>query len=43
MRYKLLGRSGLRVPKICRGTMTSGETFNLIDTTGRNQDKRRNL
>lgn len=27
MRYKLLGRSGLRVSEICLGTMTFGEEW----------------
>jgi aryl-alcohol dehydrogenase-like predicted oxidoreductase len=27
MRYKLLGRSGLRVSEVCLGTMTFGETW----------------
>ena len=27
MRYKLLGRSGLRVSEACLGTMTFGETW----------------
>jgi aryl-alcohol dehydrogenase-like predicted oxidoreductase len=27
MRYKLLGRSGLRVSELCLGTMTFGETW----------------
>jgi aryl-alcohol dehydrogenase-like predicted oxidoreductase len=27
MRYKLLGRSGLRVSKLCLGTMTFGQTW----------------
>jgi aryl-alcohol dehydrogenase-like predicted oxidoreductase len=27
MRYKLLGKSGLRVSEICLGTMTFGEEF----------------
>jgi len=31
MRYKLLGRSGLRVSELCLGTMTFGETFARLD------------
>jgi aryl-alcohol dehydrogenase-like predicted oxidoreductase len=27
MRYKLLGKSGLRVSELCLGTMTFGETW----------------
>lgn len=27
MRYKLLGRSGLRVSELCLGTMTFGEDW----------------
>ena len=27
MRYKLLGRSGLRVSEVCLGTMTIGEEW----------------
>jgi hypothetical protein len=31
MRYKLLGKSGLRVSELCLGAMTFGGTFGLID------------
>ncbi len=39
MRYKLLGRSGLRVSEICLGTMTFGETWGW----GASQAESRNI
>jgi len=32
MRYKLFGRSGLRVSELCLGTMTFGESWNSANS-----------
>ncbi|MDX6446441.1 MAG: hypothetical protein QOH71_3515 [Blastocatellia bacterium] len=40
MKYKLLGRTGVRVSELCLGTMTFGEKFfniGVVDQTGANQ------
>jgi aryl-alcohol dehydrogenase-like predicted oxidoreductase len=31
MKYRLLGRSGLRVSEICLGTMTFGEDWEIVN------------
>ncbi|MDP3684371.1 MAG: aldo/keto reductase, partial [Ignavibacteria bacterium] len=38
MKYKLLGKSGLRVSEICLGTMTFGEEWAI--GTGKDESKK---